>query len=640
MQLGADVTSPLGAATWALGRGYAPVPIPRGTKGPRLPEWQHLRFESEAELAEHFRDEANLGLILGAASGGLVDVDLDCPEALSLAPYLLTHTNMVHGRASAPRSHYWYVVDREVALAQFKDPVVLAEQKERKRKGLPDDPNLKAMLVELRSTGGQTVIPPSIHPDSEEQMEWTTDDPHPREVSADQLQVRVRIIAAAALLVRYWPPSGQRHDATLALAGGLLRSGWSERNAAVFVTAVGATVDPGVDRADREAAVSSTAERLEQDAETSGWRKLGDFVGTMAVNQVREWLDLTEEETDEEKGSAFDASRVDIGALVRDGVPDPEWVLPGMFYKAQIHWWHGEPGDGKTFMLLGLMGRLCEEGKTVLWIDEESGHIQTARRLGGFGIDSDALSERFIYHSRPGLTTDPADLDALFRAVSEARPDIVVFDSVSDVLDQAGLDEDVNKEVTRWAKQFLEPLKFEYGASVVAIDHVTKSKDSRGKYARGAGAKKSKTDAAWKVVKAKDFNVKRVGLIRLEADKDREGWLEPKLAFQIGGRDGRTILEQVDAVQAGGNKLPEGELDQRIVEFLRLNADVEGDAQPTKEIEAAVVGKGENIRNALRALIDDEATGVRMLKRGTAYCWWWEDLSDSIEVDFRAMGDD
>jgi len=210
---------------------------------------------------------------------------------------------------------------------------------------------------------------------------------------------------------------------------------------------------------------------------------------------------------------------------------------------------------------------------------------------------------------------------------------------VSDVLDQAGLDEDINREVTSWAKSFLEPLKFEYGAAVIAIDHVTKSKDSRGKYARGAGAKKSKTDAAWKVVKHKDFNVGKVGMIRLEADKDRDGWLEPKLAFRIGGRDGRTILEPVEAVEAGGNRLPEGELEQRLVEFLRLNADCEKDAIPTRDVESAVTGKGAAIREALKQLASEPDTGIRVIVSGRTHRWWWADLSSDVELDFRSLED-
>lgn len=637
-----DVTNgALDSASASLQRGWAPLPIPRGSKAPKIKDWTELRFESTAQLEEHFAD-SNIGLILGAASNGLVDVDLDCPEALQLAPRLLPHTTMQHGRASAPNSHFWYVVDREVATVAYDDPVVIEAIKDRQRRGLPKDPTLKARLVELRSTGAQTVIPPSLHPDGE-RLEWSGGRlGDPREIVAEQLQVRVRLVAAASLLTRYWPPSGLRHDATLALAGGLLRSGWSEKNAAYFVTLIAAVVDPDVDRADREAAVASTAERLEQGGETVGWRKLGDFVGDIVVRQVREWLDLTTDEEDDDSGDGPEEirGRVDLGALIEGGVPPPEWLLPGMFYAKSIHWWHGEPGDGKTFLLLGLMYRLAEEGKKVLWLDEESGQNQTAYRLQSYGADPTILRERFIYHARPGLTLDPADLYALFREVTEERPDVVVMDSVADMLGQAGLDEDSNVDVTAWVKKVLEPLKHEYGCSVIAIDHVTKSKDSRGKYARGAGAKKSKTDAAWKVVKFKDFGVNRVGGIRLESDKDRDGWLEPKLGFRIGGQGGRTLLEAIDAVQAGGNKLPEGELAQRIVEFLRLNADCETYAQATKDVEAAVTGKSAAIRSALKELSEDTATGVRVIQNGRTSLWWWADLSDSIELDFRSLGDD
>jgi hypothetical protein len=631
----------LDSATTSLQRGWAPLPIPTGSKAPTGKDWTEIRFDSERQLTEEFAD-CNIGLILGAASNGLVDIDLDCPEAIALAPSLLPHTTMRHGRASALESHYWYVVDREVATAQYDDPVVREEIKDRQRRGLPKDPSLKARLVELRSTGGQTVIPPSVHP-SGEVLEWSGGElGEPKQIAAEALQLRVRVMAAASLLARYWPASGIRHDATLALAGGLLRSGWNEQNATYFVTTVSEVGDPGGDVKDRAAAVRSTAERLERGQETRGWRTLSENVGSIVVDKVREWLDLGTDEEDEEDDtpSGMDTSRIDLGTLIEEGVPDPEWVLPGMFYRAQIHWWHGEPGDGKTFMLLGLMYRLAEEGLKVLWLDEESGQIQTARRLQSFGADATVLRERFVYHARPGLTMDPADLDALFRQMIAEKPDVVVMDSMADMLGQAGIDEDNNTEVTRYIKAVVEPLKFEYDAAVICIDHVTKSKDSRGKYARGAGAKKSKTDAAWKVVKHKDFNVNRVGMIRLEADKDRDGWLEPKLAFRIGGRDGRTILEAVDAVQAGGNKLPEGELHQRIVEFLRLNADCEADATATRDVESAVQGKSSAIREALKELATEPATGVRLMTRGRTQLWWYVDLSESIELDFRSLDDD
>ena len=50
------------------------MPIPLGAKAPRIPNWPALRL-TERDLPTHFSNGGNIGLILGAASGGLVDID-------------------------------------------------------------------------------------------------------------------------------------------------------------------------------------------------------------------------------------------------------------------------------------------------------------------------------------------------------------------------------------------------------------------------------------------------------------------------------------------------------------------------------------------------------------------------------------
>jgi hypothetical protein len=49
----------------------------------------------------------NVGFILGTASG-MLDVDLDCQEAVDLADEYLPSTNSIFGRASASSSHRLY----------------------------------------------------------------------------------------------------------------------------------------------------------------------------------------------------------------------------------------------------------------------------------------------------------------------------------------------------------------------------------------------------------------------------------------------------------------------------------------------------------------------------------------------------
>src|SRR5262249_60825962 len=86
----------------------------------------------------------------------------------------------------------------------------------------PDGP--RRVLVELRSSGSQTVVPPSVHPGGDPYVWYSFGEPAP--VALADHEKAVSSVAAAALLARHWPGLGARHDARLALAGGLLRNGY------------------------------------------------------------------------------------------------------------------------------------------------------------------------------------------------------------------------------------------------------------------------------------------------------------------------------------------------------------------------------------------------------------------------------
>src|SRR5829696_8754643 len=89
-------------------RGMACVPLPERTKKPNLKGWQNLRL-TEADVDHYFGvAPKNIGVLLGDPSGGKVDVDLDVPEAVKIAPRFLAST-VTSGRKGAPCSHWWYV---------------------------------------------------------------------------------------------------------------------------------------------------------------------------------------------------------------------------------------------------------------------------------------------------------------------------------------------------------------------------------------------------------------------------------------------------------------------------------------------------------------------------------------------------
>jgi hypothetical protein len=170
------------AALDYIRRGLAPVPVPYRRKGPTLDNWSKLRI-GENEAPRYFNGERqNIGIILGSISGGLNDVDLDCPWAEELAPYLLPPTESAFGRESKPRAHLLYISE-EGRLVQLVDP----ENGE--------------TLVELRRDGGhQTVFPGSVHP-SGEPIEWA-EDGEAAPVDPQQLVASVKRLAAGCLLRR------------------------------------------------------------------------------------------------------------------------------------------------------------------------------------------------------------------------------------------------------------------------------------------------------------------------------------------------------------------------------------------------------------------------------------------------------
>ena len=63
-------------------RGLRPIPLDPMSKKPSMRDWPSFKLTDETE-ARCFGPKANVGLITGEA---LVDVDLDVPQAITLAP--------------------------------------------------------------------------------------------------------------------------------------------------------------------------------------------------------------------------------------------------------------------------------------------------------------------------------------------------------------------------------------------------------------------------------------------------------------------------------------------------------------------------------------------------------------------------
>lgn len=278
------------AAREYLRRRWCPIAVePLGKVPKPRCGWEKQRLTG-ADLQKYFSNGNNVGIHFGTPSDGVVDVDLDCTEALALADCFLPATESIFGRKSKPRSHRLYRITKPTDYIKLTDPLLPFE-------------DAKHCLVELRQDGHQTIVPPS-EADGEIRA-WDTDG-EPAQIDPDLLSLRVHCVGAASLLVRYWPASN-RHEARMALSGCLARGGWTEDNTIIFIQALIRAAQPG----DREAYSKVSGDtravfaKLARKEPVTGFTRLAEMIDKKIVKQACDWLQIREggaERHDESEG--------------------------------------------------------------------------------------------------------------------------------------------------------------------------------------------------------------------------------------------------------------------------------------------------------------------------------------------------
>ena len=231
---------PLEIARSYITRGWSPVPVPHQHKGPVIKGWQNLRI-TEGTAPQYFiGKKQNIGVLLGEPSTGLVDLDMDWPEAAQLRHHFLPAT-LTFGRVSNPTSHALVIspgaVTRKFQLSEVEGGTVL----------------------EIRSDGTQTVFPGSTHTSGEA---ISFDNKNPLAViDAKVLHQLGAEWAAASVLRRHWA-DGVKDDLAAAVCGTLLRAGWSAEKVNRFVEII------STEAADHDTPAKLKAERLAEKLES------------------------------------------------------------------------------------------------------------------------------------------------------------------------------------------------------------------------------------------------------------------------------------------------------------------------------------------------------------------------------------
>lgn len=96
----------------------------------------------------------------------------------------------------------------------------------------------------------------------------------------------------------------------------------------------------------------------------------------------------------------------------------------------------GDESGGKSSVTLAMVGEFIRQGKRCLWVDMEDSFMpEYAERLG---VDSDKL------HVMPGLETGEQTLEALEEIIKNGMVDVIVIDSMTEVVPQVWIEDSSN----------------------------------------------------------------------------------------------------------------------------------------------------------------------------------------------------
>ena len=594
--------------------GFTPVPLRSGQKRPALARWVDLSYETETDVERTFGDAPDaggVGLLLGSASNGLVDVDLDHPRARRAAELVLLPTEMQTGRASSRWSHRWYRVTGDLpATRRYK---------------LPDGET----TVELRADGAQTVIPPTVHPSGEryrwEGEEWGS----PAEVSGQVLASRVATLALVTVLLEEWPERGGRHDAYLALAGALLRTPtglhplWEKALPGLVGTIADLTADEDGPEQRVKEVVPTTVQRLLAGKTAQGWPTLSRIIGpehteaaTEIVREIEYLLGFgaraaTEPEApivtgpDPEEGEELAGPRnplderssswssVDLGPYLRGEVARPEPSMfrrddgQGLLYPGRVNLLYSKRESGKSWVSLLVVKQLLSEGVSVLLIDLEDEPTTAVTRLLALGAKPEEIDQHLGYirpesglaAMRPGgevvVRQEDEDIE---RELVDRQPALVVLDGMTVLYALHGLDTNHSVEtevITGWLKRLTRNGK----STVLLIDHVTKSA-SRGSDPIGSQHKMAMVQgAAYHVWNVDPIVPGQKGKTELLVGKDRHGAVrgfatkeDPQVAAVIhfdSSPDGTVMETRVEPAEPSLSLGSDGEQEEALSALLR-----------------------------------------------------------------------
>jgi hypothetical protein len=283
----------------------------------------------------------------------------------------------------------------------------------------------------------------------------------------------------------------------------------------------------------------------------------------------------------------------------------------GLFYPGRSHVVVSETEGGKTWLALSACIDEMKAGNHVLYVDFEDDVGGIVGRLVTLDVPRDLIREQFQYLRPEGPLGTGIHRDDLLGLLIEHTPTLGILDGVTEAMTMHSLDPNNNADAATFNKM-LPRVVTRQGAAVVALDHVTKSKETRGRYALGAVHKLNALNGAQYLLENRQpFGIGITGTSAIRIAKDRPAALR---AHALPGKDGLhwygdLVLDSHPEGFAEVSVDPPREVDEtfkptvlmgRVAELLARSGPLS-----QRRIIAAVQGRNETVAAALTHLIID-----------------------------------
>ncbi len=294
-------------------RGWKKVVVPFGTKAAQAKAWQN----SDPKPDVFRRGTHNIGVQLGHKSGGLVDIDLDCPQAMLLADQFFPELkDAAFGRLRKDGTHVLGhrlvmcpdITEKESVVKKYQFNAA-DEAEAVKSLNFP-----KGVLVELRA-GQYTGFPPSWYPidddkpGPDEKLTWrhrgaTALVPEIPVMPFAEIKRMVGLLAFASLCLAAYPIKGGRDEFCLKLAGALIHAGVGPADAGYFIERIAeAANDEEAGRRGEKA--DRTKMKADDGEQVNGLPAFLEAYGLAACEKtVRKWLGMTAKTNEAKAGKA------------------------------------------------------------------------------------------------------------------------------------------------------------------------------------------------------------------------------------------------------------------------------------------------------------------------------------------------